>query len=96
MILSQIISLDTKLIKRFSLPAKAIYYELCGEKRKALNIYADILKKDPNNKKAKISIRRLSGIYAKFSDINQEMLEKFNKIGNNKDLMEFEKWLLKI
>lgn len=41
-------------------------YELQGLKEDALEIYKEILKKDPSNADAKIAIRRLSGMRKKF------------------------------
>ena len=48
-------------------------YELQGLKEEALEIYKEILKKDPNNSDAKIALRRLSGVRKKFLGVNNEM-----------------------
>jgi len=48
-------------------------YELQGLKEEALEIYKEILKKDPGNSDAKIAIRRLSGMRKKFLGVNNEM-----------------------
>ena len=48
-------------------------YELQGLKEDALEIYKEILKKDPSNADAKIAIRRLSGMRKKFLGVNNEM-----------------------
>jgi len=42
-------------------------YELQGLKEEALEIYKEVLKKDPSNTDAKIAIRRLSGMRKKVS-----------------------------
>lgn len=59
-------------------------------------MHAQILKKDSRNKKSKVSIRRISGIHARFDNINTNMLNKFTNISDDNEYMEFEKWLLKI
>lgn len=83
-------------MRAFSLFSKALYYELLGKKNIALSVYTDILRQDPSNTKAKISIRRLSGTYTKFSKLNQNMFDNFVKMNNEEEFLEFEKWLLKI
>ncbi|HIP20410.1 MAG TPA: hypothetical protein EYG70_04735 [Sulfurimonas sp.] len=70
-------------------------YELQGLKEEALDIYKDVLKKDPNNSDAKIAIRRLSGMRKKFLNVNQEMKDYFLKMENEVEFNEFERWLLK-
>ena len=70
-------------------------YELQGLKEEALEIYKDILKKDPHNADAKIAIRRLSGVRRKFLKVNQEMKEFFLKMDTDVEFKEFERWLLK-
>ncbi len=70
-------------------------YELQGLKEEALDIYKDVLKKDPNNSDAKIAIRRLSGMRRKFLHVNQEMKEYFLKMETDVEFKEFERWLLK-
>lgn len=70
-------------------------YELQGLKEEALDIYKDVLKKDPNNSDAKIAIRRLSGMRRKFLSVNQEMKEYFLKMETDVEFKEFERWLLK-
>lgn len=71
-------------------------YELQGLKEEALEIYKDILKKDPTNNEAKIAIRRLSGIRKKFLDVNTQMKDFFVKMDTDVEFKEFERWLLKI
>jgi len=70
-------------------------YELQGLKEEALDIYKEVLKKDPHNSDAKIAIRRLSGMRKKFLKVNQEMKDYFLKMENEVEFNEFERWLLK-
>lgn len=70
-------------------------YELQGLKEEALEIYKDILKKDPNNAEAKVAIRRLSGVRKKFLKVNSQMKEFFVKMDSEVEFNEFERWLLK-
>ncbi len=71
-------------------------YELQGLKEEALEIYQEILKKDPNNADAKIAIRRLSGMRKKFLGCNEQMKEFFINMEGPVEFNEFERWLLKI
>ena len=52
-------------------------YELQGLKEEALDIYKEILKKNPQNSDAKIAIRRLSGMRKKFLNVNTQMKDFF-------------------
>ncbi len=70
-------------------------YELQGLKDDALEIYKEILKKDPQNSEAKIAIRRLSGMRKKFLNVNSQMKEFFVKMDTEIEYIEFERWLLK-
>jgi len=70
-------------------------YELQGLKEEALEIYKDILRKDPHNSDAKIAIRRLSGVRRKFLKVNQEMKDFFLTMDTDVEFKEFERWLLK-
>ncbi len=70
-------------------------YELQGLKEEALEIYKEILKKDPSNGEAKIAIRRLSGMRRKFLGVNTQMKEFFLKLDADVEFNEFERWLLK-
>ncbi|MDF1874910.1 hypothetical protein JHD48_04100 [Sulfurimonas sp. SAG-AH-194-I05] len=70
-------------------------YELQGLKEEALDIYKEVLKKDPSNSDAKIAIRRLSGMRKKFLKVNAEMKDFFIKMDNEIEFNEFERWLLK-
>jgi len=71
-------------------------YELQGLKDEALDIYKEILKKDPSNSDAKIAIRRLSGMRKKFLGINETMKDLFIKMDSEIEFNEFERWLAKI
>ena len=70
-------------------------YELQGLKEEALDIYKEVLKKDPQNSDAKIAIRRLSGMRKKFLNVNEEMKDYFLKMDTEIEYNEFERWLLK-
>ena len=70
-------------------------YELQGLKEEALDIYKEILKKDPSNSDAKIAIRRLSGMRKKFLNVNVQMKDFFLKMDTEVEFNEFERWLLK-
>ena len=71
-------------------------YELQGLKVEALDIYKEVLKKDPSNSDAKIAIRRLSGMRKKFLNVNTQMKDFFLKMDDEIEINEFERWLLKI
>ncbi|MCK9472467.1 hypothetical protein [Sulfurimonas sp.] len=71
-------------------------YELQGLKEEALEIYKEILKKEPSNIDAKIAIRRLSGMRKKFLNVNTQMKEYFVKMEEEIEFNEFERWLLKL
>ena len=70
-------------------------YELQGLKEEALDIYKEVLKKDPHNSDAKIAIRRLSGMRKKFLKVDEEMKSYFLKMDTEVEFNEFERWLLK-
>ena len=70
-------------------------YELQGLKEEALEIYKEVLKKDPQNSDAKIAIRRLSGMRRKFLKVNTQMKDYFLKMDTDVEFIEFERWLLK-
>jgi len=71
-------------------------YELQGLKEDALEIYKEILKKDPNNSDAKIAIRRLSGMRKKFLGVNNEMKAFFVQMDEEAEFIQFERWLLRV
>ncbi|MGA9046451.1 hypothetical protein, partial [Sulfuricurvum sp.] len=64
-------------------------------KEDALEIYKEILKKDPNNSDAKIAIRRLSGMRKKFLGVNNEMKAFFVQMDDEAEFIQFERWLLR-
>ncbi|HLD22934.1 MAG: tetratricopeptide repeat protein [Sulfuricurvum sp.] len=70
-------------------------YELQGLKEDALEIYKEILKKDPSNADAKIAIRRLSGMRKKFLGVNNEMKTFFIQMEEEAEFIQFERWLLR-
>ncbi|WP_310440265.1 tetratricopeptide repeat protein [Sulfuricurvum sp.] len=70
-------------------------YELQGLKEDALEIYKEILKKDPSNADAKIAIRRLSGMRKKFLGVNNEMKTFFIEMEEEAEFIQFERWLLR-
>jgi tetratricopeptide (TPR) repeat protein len=70
-------------------------YEHQGLKEEALDIYKEILKKDPNNGEAKIAIRRLSGMRKKFLGVNNEMKSFFVQMDEEAEFIQFERWLLR-
>ncbi len=70
-------------------------YELQGLTQEALEIYKEILKKDPLNSDAKIAVKRLSGMRKKFLNVDEQMKEFFLKMEANVEFNEFERWLLK-
>jgi tetratricopeptide (TPR) repeat protein len=70
-------------------------YELQGLKEEALEIYKDVLSRDPANSDAKIALRRLSGMRRKFIGVNKEMKDFFLQMDDEIEYIEFERWLLK-
>ncbi|MBD3798328.1 tetratricopeptide repeat protein [Sulfuricurvum sp.] len=70
-------------------------YELQGLKEDALEIYKEVLKKDPSNADAKIAIRRLSGMRKKFLGVNNEMKAFFVQMDEEAEFIQFERWLMK-
>lgn len=70
-------------------------YELQGLKDEALEIYKEILRKEPSNSDAKIAIQRLSGMRRKFLGVNAQMKDFFIKMDSDIESNEFERWLLK-
>lgn len=75
---------------------EASIYEAQGLKQEALEIYKNILKKDPNNQNAIDAIRRLSGFRSKHEDLNIQMLDFFIKMKSEKEISEFKRWLIRI
>ena len=73
----------------------ASIYELQGLKNEALEIYKELLKKDSQNKEAKIAIKRLSGIRKKYPRVNEEMKKFFVDMDSDVEFLEFERWLIR-
>ncbi|WP_456404424.1 tetratricopeptide repeat protein [Hydrogenimonas sp.] len=71
-------------------------YELQGLKSDALEIYKEILKRDPKNHEAKVAIRRLSGIRRRFGGVNGPMKQFFVEMDSDAEFAEFERWLSKL
>lgn len=74
----------------------ASIYELQGLKEDALDIYKDILKKEPNNKEARIAVKRLSGIRKKYLGVDEDMKKFFINMESDVEFLEFERWLVKL
>jgi len=70
-------------------------YEIQGLREEALDIYKEILKKDPLHSDARIAIRRLSGMRKKFLNVNTQMKDFFVKMDTDVEFNKFERWLLK-
>lgn len=75
---------------------KASIYELQGYKSEALDIYKQILQKEPNNQEAKTAIQRILGIRKKYDEVNKQMLDFFININCDIEKNEFERWLCKL
>lgn len=73
----------------------ASIYELQGLKSEALEIYKELLKKDSNNKEAKIAIKRLSGLRKKYLGVDEDMKNFFVNMDSEVEFSEFERWLAK-
>ncbi|BDY11693.1 tetratricopeptide repeat protein [Hydrogenimonas cancrithermarum] len=71
-------------------------YELQGLKSDALEIYKEILKKDPKNGEARAAIHRLSGIRRHFKGVDEEMKRFFVEMDSDAEFAEFERWLSKL
>ncbi|MBZ7935791.1 MULTISPECIES: tetratricopeptide repeat protein [Campylobacter] len=75
---------------------EASIYEAQGLKEEALEIYKNILKKDPSNQNAIDAVRRLSGFRSKHKDLNAQMLDFFINMKSDTEINEFKRWLVKI
>ena len=71
-------------------------YELQGLKNEALEIYKEILKKDPKNSEARAAIHRLSGIRRHFKGVDKEMKRFFVEMDSDAEFAEFERWLSRL
>lgn len=69
-------------------------YETQGLMDDALEIYQAILQREPNNISAKKGIRRIQGKQPIKSRANEQRLEQFLNLEDQKDIADFEAWLL--
>jgi len=74
----------------------ASIYELQGLKAEALEIYKELLMANPENKEAKIAIKRLSGIRKKYLGVNEDMKNFFLNMNSEVEFLEFERWLIQL
>ena len=58
---------------------EALIYENQGLRDEALEVYKNILMRDPNNQEARSAIRRLSGLKRKNGETNEQMLEFYQQ-----------------
>lgn len=72
----------------------ASVYELQGLKSEALDIYKDLLQKDPHNDEARSAIKRILGMRKKFEGVNEKQKEVFVNIENSEQRYTFERWLI--
>ncbi|MDO7253794.1 tetratricopeptide repeat protein [Helicobacter cappadocius] len=72
----------------------ASIYELQGFKNEALEIYKDILKKDPDNKEAQDAYKRLKNTSKTFEGVNIKAKDFFIKTSTHEELKTFERWLM--
>ncbi len=70
-------------------------YEDQGHRKDALEIYQEVIKHDPENKEAKIAVRRLSGERQVFLGANKKMVSYFIKMSSEEEFKKFENWLVK-
>ena len=77
---------------------EALIYENQGLRDEALEVYKNILMRDPNNQEARSAIRRLSGLKRKNGETNEQMIEFYLNLKENDDagIREFKRWLIKI
>lgn len=77
---------------------EALIYENQGLRDEALEVYKNILMRDPNNQEARSAIRRLSGLKRKNGETNEQILEFYLNLKENDDagIREFKRWLIKI
>lgn len=74
----------------------ASLFEIQGLKDKALEVYKNILKNDPQNKEAIAGIRRISGVRKKFRGVNEDMKQFFVSMNTKDEFIKFERWLVKL
>jgi tetratricopeptide (TPR) repeat protein len=71
-------------------------YELQGLKEEALEIYREILTKNPGNAEAQAAIRRLSGLRRRFEGVNETMRDYFIAMRSDEEFARFEAWLAEL
>lgn len=74
----------------------ASIYEFQGHKEDALEIYKEVLKKNPGNKEALAAVRRLSGVHKKYGGVNAKMRDFFVLMRSDLEYKEFERWLARL
>ncbi|MCR4941533.1 MAG: hypothetical protein K5978_01895 [Campylobacter sp.] len=75
---------------------KALIYESQGLKDDALEVYKNILKKNPADKDALAAIRRLSGMRQSRKIANEQMKDFFVKMQSKEEIYEFKRWLINL
>lgn len=71
----------------------ASIYELQGLYEEAVEIYAEILDKDPQNTQAKVALARLLVQRKNFGKADSDWLDLFIKMDSELEFAEFERWL---
>ncbi len=72
---------------------KALLFEFKGLKEDALNLYKDILKKNPDSREVNWAINRIAGNRKKFFKVNTPKRDFFIHC-RSENLPKFEKWLI--
>jgi tetratricopeptide (TPR) repeat protein len=67
-----------------------------GFVKEALDIYEQLLKKNPNNKEINESIHRLKNSRKKFENVDIKKRDFFINMKSEKDFIKFEEWLSKL
>lgn len=70
----------------------ASVYEIRGMKDRAMSIYREILRINPNDKSAESALRRIA-TRKHFTSANIDMLNFFKKARSKAELYELERWL---
>lgn len=75
---------------------QALIYENQGYRDEALEIYKNILKKDPDNIEASSAVRRISK-QKRYNNVNYNMFELFMNLNSDEnEIREFKRWLIKL
>ncbi len=69
-------------------------YEIQGYKQEALVIYEEILRKNPDDKEARLALVRLKNQQHRISKVNQDKLELFINAKTDEDYHQLEEWLI--